>query len=90
MSAVVTHEINNPLAAIQNLMFLIELSASATPEVVALSRQAADEVRRIETLTRSTLGFFRQSKAPERVDLCSSAQEGHRHGGCPLRGLHGQ
>ena len=74
MSAVVTHEINNPLAAIQNLMFLIELSPGATPEVVAISRQAADEVRRIETLTRSTLGFFRQSKAPEKVDLCSSAE----------------
>ena len=34
MSAVVTHEIDNPLAAIQNLMFLIEISSGATPEIV--------------------------------------------------------
>jgi signal transduction histidine kinase len=74
MSAVVTHEINNPLAAIQNLMFLIEISPGASPEMVAMARQAADEVRRIEVLTRSTLGFFRQTPTPEKVDLRSSAE----------------
>ncbi len=74
MSAVVTHEINNPLAAIQNMMFLIEISPGVTPEIVQMARQSADEVRRIESLTRSTLGFFRQSNAPEKVDLQSSAE----------------
>jgi signal transduction histidine kinase len=74
MSAVVTHEINNPLAAIQNLMFLIEITPDATPEIVGMARQSADEVRRIETLTRSTLGFFRQSTGPEKVDLRTSAE----------------
>jgi signal transduction histidine kinase len=74
MSAVVTHEINNPLAAIQNLMFLVQISPGTSPEVVALAQQSADEVRRIETLTRSTLGFFRQKSTPEKVDLNSSAE----------------
>jgi signal transduction histidine kinase len=74
MSAVVTHEIANPLAAIQNLMFLIEISPAATPEIVAMAQQSSEEVRRIESLTRSTLGFFRQTKTPERVDLRSSAE----------------
>jgi signal transduction histidine kinase len=74
MSAVVTHEINNPLAAIQNLMFLIEISPDATPEIVTMAKQAAEEVRRIEVLTRSTLGFFRQTPTPEKVDLRSSAE----------------
>ncbi len=74
MSAAVTHEINNPLAAIQNLMFLIEITAGATPEIVKIARQSAEEVRRIESLTRSTLGFFRPTSAPEKVDLCSSAE----------------
>src|SRR5581483_12002805 len=46
MSAVVNHEINNPLAAIQNLMFLIEITPGATPEIVQMARQSADEVRR--------------------------------------------
>ena len=73
MSAVVTHEINNPLAAIQNLMFLIQISSGTPPEVATMAQQAADEVHRIETLTRSTLGFFRQRPEPERVDLRVSA-----------------
>ena len=74
MSAVVNHEINNPLAAIQNLMFLIEITPGATPEIVQMAKQSAEEVRRIETLARSTLGFFRQAKAPEKVDLRASAE----------------
>lgn len=74
MSAVVNHEINNPLAAIQNLMFLIEITPGATPEIVQMARQSTEEVHRIETLARSTLGFFRQSKAPEKTDLCVSAE----------------
>ncbi len=73
MSAVVTHEINNPLAAIQNLMFLIQITPGTSPEVISVAQQASDEVRRIETLTRSTLGFFRQSKMLEKVDLKASA-----------------
>ncbi len=73
MSAVVTHEINNPLSAIQNLMFLIQNSPSAPPEVKSMAEQAAEEVRRIGTIARSTLGFFRQDQQPERVDICTSA-----------------
>lgn len=74
MSAVVNHEINNPLAAIQNLMFLIEITPGATPEIVQMARQSAEEVHRIESLARSTLGFFRQSKTPEKTDLRASAE----------------
>lgn len=74
MSAVVTHEINNPLAAIGNLLFLMQITPGMTPEINALVQQCADEVRRIESLTRSTLGFFRQGKAPEPVDLVASAE----------------
>ena len=74
MSAVVNHEINNPLAAIQNMMFLIEITPGATPEIIRMARQSAEEVQRIETLARSTLGFFRQAGDPETVDLRSSAE----------------
>ena len=74
MSAVMGHEINNPLAAIQNMMFLIEISPGVAPEIVRIAKQSGEEVRRIEMLTRSTLGFFRQTKEPEKVDLRSSAE----------------
>lgn len=74
MSAVITHEINNPLAAIGNLMFLMQITPGISPELAGIAQQASDEVKRIEALTRSTLGFFRQSADPERVDLAASAE----------------
>ena len=74
MSAVITHEINNPLAAIQNLLFLMQMMPGITPELAGLAQQSSDEVKRIEALTRSTLGFFRQGNDPETVDLISSVE----------------
>lgn len=74
MSAVITHEINNPLAAIGNLMFLMQITPGISPELAGIAQQASDEVKRIEALTRSTLGFFRHSAEPERVDLAASAE----------------
>lgn len=38
-----------------------------------MAEQAEQEVRRIATIARSTLGFFRQDQQRERVDLCASA-----------------
>jgi signal transduction histidine kinase len=74
MSAVVSHEINNPLAAIGNLLFLIQLNPELPADISPFVQQATEEVKRIEALTRSTLGFFRSSAEPEAVDLASSAE----------------
>ncbi|HZQ43750.1 MAG TPA: HAMP domain-containing sensor histidine kinase [Acidobacteriaceae bacterium] len=74
MSAVVTHEIGNPLEAIQNILYLIRQSDAATPEVVRLTRMASAEADRVLTISRSTLSFFRQSSRPERVDLRAAAE----------------
>jgi signal transduction histidine kinase len=74
MAAVVSHEINNPLAAIGNLLFLMQLNPELPADEGAIVEQATGEVKRIETLTRSTLGFFRTSAEPERVDLVASAE----------------
>ncbi|UWZ85455.1 sensor histidine kinase [Occallatibacter riparius] len=74
MAAVVSHEINNPLAAIGNLLFLMQLNPDLPEGVNGIVQQATDEVKRIEALTRSTLGFFRTAKDPEPVDLASSAE----------------
>lgn len=74
MSASVTHEINNPLTAIQNCMFLIGINPAAPPEVKAMAEQAAEEVRRIGGIAQSTLGFFRQDQQAEPVDIRTSAE----------------
>jgi signal transduction histidine kinase len=74
MAAVVSHEINNPLAAIGNLLFLMQLNPELPPDMGTIIEQASGEVKRIETLTRSTLGFFRTSAEPELVSLVASAE----------------
>lgn len=74
MSALVTHEINNPLTAIQNYLFLIQSNADAPAEIRQMAEQGADEVRRIGSIARSTLGFFRQDEHPEETDLQASAR----------------
>ncbi|HEV2575793.1 MAG TPA: HAMP domain-containing sensor histidine kinase [Acidobacteriaceae bacterium] len=74
MSAVVTHEIGNPLEAIQNILYLIRQSDVATPEIVRLTRMASEEADRVLTISRSTLSFFRQSSNPERIDLRAAAE----------------
>ena len=71
MSTVLAHEINNPLETIQNALYLIRTSEGVTPEIVGLTKNAADEATRVIDLSRSTLSFFRQGAEPERVNLSS-------------------
>ena len=74
MSTTISHEISNPLEAIQNLLYLIRTSDGATPEIASLAAAAGDESARVMALTRSSLSFFRQSGRPEPVDLHAAAQ----------------
>lgn len=69
LSATVAHEINNPLEAVTNLIFL----ASFSPDLPETVRQqltlAEQELERVAHITRQTLGFYRESNQPEPVDL---------------------
>jgi signal transduction histidine kinase len=74
MSAVVTHEIANPLEAIHNILYLIRTQENVSPDIVRLASTADQEASRVLTISRSTLSFFRQSNEPERVDLHAAAE----------------
>jgi PAS domain S-box-containing protein len=64
MAATVSHEINNPLAAVTNLLFLAN-SVNDLPESARQYLEAADtELKRIAHITRQSLGFYRESNAP--------------------------
>ncbi|MDR3738666.1 MAG: CHASE3 domain-containing protein [Terracidiphilus sp.] len=69
LSATVAHEINNPLEAVTNLIFL----SSTSPDLPANVRQhlalAEQELDRVAHITRQTLGFYRESNQPEVVAL---------------------
>ncbi|NYF92169.1 HAMP domain-containing sensor histidine kinase [Tunturiibacter empetritectus] len=64
MAAVLAHEINNPLAAVTNVLFLAQ-TTKGLPDAARQYLQMADaELSRIAHITRQTLGFYRESSAP--------------------------
>lgn len=71
LSASVAHEINNPLEAVVNLVYLAKASPEAAPSVVEALDLAEQELDRVAHITRQTLGFYRESKVPELVDIKS-------------------
>ena len=58
------HEINNPLEAVTNLLYLITLCETAE-EAHKQARQALDELLRVSLITQSTLKFHRQQGMPK-------------------------
>ena len=69
LSATVAHEINNPLEAVVNLIFIAKHDTGTPPAVVQHLTLAEQEIERIAHITRQTLGFYRESNAPERVQI---------------------
>lgn len=74
MSATVSHEIKNPLQAIQNLQYLIGASEGVTPQIAELARMAGDEAQRVLNIADSTLSFIRQTSEPEPIDLRTAVE----------------
>jgi PAS domain S-box-containing protein len=66
MAATVAHEINNPLEAVANLVYLAKGSA-ALNEVQEFLNAIEEELNRISHLTKQTLGFYRETIAPSAV-----------------------
>ena len=68
LAAAIAHEINNPLEAVMNLLYLIETEREAGGARL-LAIQAQEELNRVAHITRQTLAFYRDSTRPVRVDL---------------------
>lgn len=69
LAATVAHEINNPLEAVSNLLYLA-LHDEGVPLVSRrYLRTASEELRRVGHIVSQTLGFYRESGVPRFVNL---------------------
>jgi PAS domain S-box-containing protein len=64
LAATIAHEINNPLEAVTNLLFLIGMNRELPDSLRVFLSQAEQELSRISHITRQTLAFHRESKDP--------------------------
>lgn len=69
LAASIAHEINNPLEALTNLLFLLRNFSGLTPAALQYLAMAEHETRRITEIAQQTLRFYRQSTLPQRVNL---------------------
>jgi PAS domain S-box-containing protein len=64
MAAAIAHEINNPLAAVTNLLFLAKETKENPESTCHLLERADAELKRVAHITRQSLGFYREANAP--------------------------
>jgi PAS domain S-box-containing protein len=69
MSATVAHEINNPLEAVGNLLYLVKGTDGLPEAAIEHLLVAEQELERVSHITRQTLAFYRESKPAERIDV---------------------
>jgi PAS domain S-box-containing protein len=68
MAATIAHEINNPLEAVTNLVYLAQ-NCMTDEDGKKFLQQAQQELSRVALLTKQTLGFYRETKGARELAL---------------------
>ena len=72
LAASIAHEINNPLEAVVNLLYLARHDSSNAAEYLTLAEQ---ELGRVAQLAQQTLGFVRDASSPGSMDPAAIMDE---------------
>jgi PAS domain S-box-containing protein len=90
LASTVAHEINNPLEAVTNLLYLAGQDESMSEITRAYLDTAEKELARLGDITRLTLGFVRNSSVRQTLTIASVVEEvfsifRHRY---EMKGIH--
>jgi two-component system, NtrC family, sensor kinase len=69
MAHTIAHEINNPLEAITNLVYLVQHSIDQPKVAGSYIDSAASELARVSRITRQILSFNRESSSPVEIRI---------------------
>ena len=75
LAATVAHEINNPLAAVTNLVYLSKRDADDSKKVAEYLDLASRELDRVAHIARQTLGFYRDSSSPIHFNVAQALDD---------------
>ena len=73
MAATIAHEINNPLEAVVNLLFLLRPMVTG-PEGISYLASAESELARVSHIAKQTLGYYREHASASRACLSDIAE----------------
>jgi PAS domain S-box-containing protein len=69
LAATMAHEINNPLQAVASLVYLARTMPDVPKTVIWQLTLAERELQRVAHIAQQTLGFYRESRTTESVDM---------------------
>lgn len=69
LAASIAHEINNPMASVTNLLYLLQHHPGLDRTSSEYVKLAQEELQRVTHIVRQMLGFYRESEAPVAVNL---------------------
>jgi PAS domain S-box-containing protein len=69
LAATIAHEINNPLEAVTNLIYLSRTDPEVPPPVQLLLETADTELARVAQIAQQTLGFYRDTTRPIEIHI---------------------
>ena len=69
LAATIAHEINNPLEAVTNLIYLAKTDPLTPGPVQRMLETADTELARVAQIAQQTLGFYRDTTRPAHIDL---------------------
>jgi PAS domain S-box-containing protein len=69
LSMTIAHEINNPLEAVTNLLYILHKDPTLGPEQRQYLQMADAELARVSHIAKQTLGFYKESSTPQLIDV---------------------